>query len=232
MIITNNCHINIISVHNKGDSTLCYSSLATVYKQWDKEVKQNRRKTNSFLKRSLRRSHPVSGISGLPMLRCMVLTEEKGVAAGLVEEEEEDTGGVGDICGAATSAAQTLGSREQKRRGLAFRIRQRSRPVCWVPWGDESAWHFCGARPVLGRSGCIMLQLAGGYCREAETHGCELGCCSNCHWLQFTSSKQTALRLLEFWQEYSVNSAAVKWCWPIKNTLNPLAAFLEECLFS
>lgn len=62
----------------------------------------------------------MSEISGLPMLRCMVLTEEEGVAAGLVEEEEEDTEVVEDICGAATSAARTLGSREQKRRGLAF----------------------------------------------------------------------------------------------------------------
>lgn len=65
----------------------------------------------------------MSEISGLPMLRCMVLTEEKGVAAGLVEEEgeeEEDTEVVEDICGAATSAARTLGSREQKRRSLAF----------------------------------------------------------------------------------------------------------------
>lgn len=96
----------------------------------------------------------------------MVLTEERGVAAGLVEEEEE-ADGEEDICAAATSAAWTLGSRKQKERGLAFGIRQRSRPVFRVPRGNESAWHFCRARPVLGCSGCITLQLAWGCCREA-----------------------------------------------------------------
>lgn len=159
----------LFSVHNKQASftiaLFCFGiCVRTMRKGAHKpEWKKN---TNSFWKRSLRRSHPVSEISGLPMLRCMVLTEEKGVAAGLVEEEE-DTEVAEDICGAAASAARTLGSREQKRRGLAFWVRQRSRPVCWVPWGDESAWHFCRARPVLGCSGCITLQPAGGCCREA-----------------------------------------------------------------
>lgn len=62
----------------------------------------------------------MSANSGFPMLSCMVLTEERGVAAGLVEEEEEDADGVQDICVSATSAAWTLGSRKQKERGLAF----------------------------------------------------------------------------------------------------------------
>lgn len=84
-------------------------------------MKMEGKNTNSLSKRSLRRSHPVSANSGFPRLSRMVLTEEKGVAAGLVvEEEEEDTDGVEDICAAATSAAWTLGSRKQKERGLAF----------------------------------------------------------------------------------------------------------------
>lgn len=63
----------------------------------------------------------MSANSGFPMLSRMVLTEERGVAAGLVEEEEEeDADGVQDICVSATSAAWTLGSRKQKERGLAF----------------------------------------------------------------------------------------------------------------
>lgn len=60
----------------------------------------------------------MSANSGFPMLSRMVLTEEMGVAAGLVEEEDAD--GVEDICAAATSAAWTLGTRKQKERGLAF----------------------------------------------------------------------------------------------------------------
>lgn len=63
----------------------------------------------------------MSANSGFPMLSRMVLTEEMGVAAGLVEEEEEeDADGVEDICAAATSAAWTLGTRKQQERGLAF----------------------------------------------------------------------------------------------------------------
>lgn len=61
--------------------------------------------------------------SGLPILSRVVPTEEKGAAAGLVEEEggvEEDAEVVEDICAAATSAAWTLGSSKQKGRGLAF----------------------------------------------------------------------------------------------------------------
>lgn len=160
----------LFSIHNKQASfnTALFSfSICVQTMRKGARKPESKKNTNSFSKRSLRRSHPVSEISGLPMLRCMVLTEEEGVAAGLVEEEEEDTEVVEDICGAATSAARTLGSREQKRRGLAFWVRQRSRPVCWVPWGDESAWHFCRARPVLGCSGCITHQPAGGCCREA-----------------------------------------------------------------
>lgn len=164
---------SLFSVHNKQASfsitLFCFGICVQTMRKGQRKP-ESKKNTNSFSKRSLRRSHPVSEISGLPMLRCMVLTEEKGVAAGLVEEEgeeEEDTEVVEDICGAATSAARTLGSREQKRRSLAFWVRQRSRPVCWVPWGDESAWHFCRARPVLGCSGCITLQPAGGCCREA-----------------------------------------------------------------
>lgn len=75
----------------------------------------------------------MSANSGFPILSGKVLPEERGVAAGLVEEEEdadgaaalveeeeEDADGVEDICAAATSAAWTVGSRKQKERGLAF----------------------------------------------------------------------------------------------------------------
>jgi len=56
--------------------------------------------TNSLSNKSLMRSHPVSGNSGLPIFLGRVLGRGRGKGAGLVEE--------GSICGvwaAATSAA-------------------------------------------------------------------------------------------------------------------------------
>lgn len=99
------------------------------------------------------RSHPVSVNSGLPMLLHMALGE--GMGGGLVEEEEEE--GICAGWAAATSAAWTLGSREQKGGGLALWRRPCSRPVLHVPPGGESA-RLCGAGPGLGCSGYITLQ--------------------------------------------------------------------------
>lgn len=188
----------------------------TSRKQESETFQTGGKNTNSLSKRSLSRSHPVSANSGFPMLSGVVLTEERGVAAGLVEEEE-DADGVEDICAAATSAAWTLGSRKQKERGLAFWMRQPSRPVCWVPRGDESAWHFCRARPVLGRSGRITLQLAWGCCREAQTHGCELACCrSFLDFCWYPQNKQPPGVWNPGRNTVAVNSAAVKWYFLIK----------------
>lgn len=106
------------------------------------------------------RSHPVSVNSGPPMLLHMALGE--GMGGGLVEEEEEE--GICAGWAAATSAAWTLGSREQKGGGLALWRRPCSRPVLHVPPGGESA-RLCGAGPGLGCSGYITLQLA-----EREKH--------------------------------------------------------------
>lgn len=121
------------------------------------------------------RSHPVSGNSGLPKL----LGEGMGAGAGLVEEEEEE-GGICAGWAAATSAAWTLGSRKQKEGGLALWMRPCSRPVLSAARGAESACRLCRAKPVLGCSGCITLQLALGCSREAQTHGHELECCTHC----------------------------------------------------
>lgn len=63
-------------------------------------------------KRSLMRSHPVSGNAGWPTWRGAALGEGSGAAAGLVEVEEEE-----GIWAAATSAAKTLGSRKQREGG-------------------------------------------------------------------------------------------------------------------
>lgn len=163
------------------------------------------------------RSHPVSGNSGLLMMLGMVLAEGKGAAAGLVEEEEEEEEGICAGWAAATSAAWTLGSRKQKEGGLALWKRPCSRPVLSVPRGAESAWRPCRARPVLGCSGCITLQLALGCCRGTETHGCGLGCCT--HFLDLSSIlKINSLKAYEILAGCPTqsNSAAVKWCSPIK----------------
>lgn len=121
------------------------------------------------------RPHPVSGNSGLPMMPGTVLEEGKGAAAGLVEEEDV-VDCIRSGWAATASAAWTLGSRKQKDGGLALWKRPCSRPVLGVPRGAESASRLCRARPVSGRSGCIMLQLALGCRRETETHGTRLGC--------------------------------------------------------
>lgn len=143
-----------------------------------KEEKSRRnRNTNSLSKRSLIRSHPVSGNSGLPTLLGMVLGERMGAGAELAEEEEEE--GICAGWAAATSAAWTLGSRKQKEGGLALWMRPCSRPVLSAPSGAESACRLCRAKPVLGCSGCITLQLALGCSKEAETHGHGLGRCTH-----------------------------------------------------
>lgn len=85
------------------------------------------------------RSHPVSGNSGLPKLLGMVLGERMGSGAGLVEEEEEEEEGICAGWAAATSAAWTLGSTEQKEGGLTLWMRPCSRPVLNTPRGAESA---------------------------------------------------------------------------------------------
>lgn len=160
------------------------------------------------------RAHPVSGNSGLPMIVGVLLGEGRGAAAGLAEEE------VDGICAgwaAVTSAAWTLGSKKQKERGLALWTRLCSRPVLNMPRGAESAWRPCRARPVLGCSGCITLQLALGHCRGAQTHGGGLGCCT--HFLNLSSVLKTnsleACKILAGPHRLS-NPAAVKWCSPLK----------------
>ncbi|TNN61496.1 hypothetical protein EYF80_028241 [Liparis tanakae] len=90
-----------------------------------------------------------------------MLGEGMGAGARLVvvvEVEEEEEG----ICAAATSAAWTLGSRRQKEGGPTLWTRARRRPVLSAPRGAESVRHLCGAKFVLGCSGCITLQLASG----------------------------------------------------------------------
>lgn len=95
------------------------------------------------------------------MILGMVLEEGMGAGAELVEEEEEEEGeGICAGWAAATSAAWTLGSRKQKEGGLALWMRPCSRPVLNMPRGAESARRLCRAKPVLGCSGCITLQLA------------------------------------------------------------------------
>lgn len=118
--------------------------------------------THSLSNRSLMRSHPVSGNSGLPMFFGRELGERMGAEAALMEEEEgeEEEAGICAGWAAATSAACTLGSRKQKERGLALWMRPCRRPVLGAPRGAESASGLCGARPGLARSGCITLQLA------------------------------------------------------------------------
>lgn len=105
------------------------------------------------------RSHPVSGNSGLQMFFGRVLGWGTAAGAGLVVEEEEEEG----ICPAATSAASTLGSRKQKKRGMAVWMMPCSGPVLITPpRGLESACRLCRARLFLCCSGWIMLQLAVG----------------------------------------------------------------------
>jgi len=93
-------------------------------------------------------------MSFLPRLFAM-LGEGMGAGARLVEEEEEEE--EEGICAAATSAAWTLGSRRQKEGGPTLWMRARRRPVLSAPRGAESARHLCGAKLVLGCSGCITL---------------------------------------------------------------------------
>lgn len=131
------------------------------------EKQEEIKNTNSLSKRSLIRSHPVSGNSGLPMLLGIVLGEGMGAEAGLVVEEEEE--GIRSGWAAATSAAWTLGSRKQKEGGLALWMRPCSRPVLSVPRGAKSARRLCRVKPVLGCSGFITLQLALGCSRGRNT---------------------------------------------------------------
>lgn len=155
------------------------------------------------------RSHPVSGNSGLPILLGMVLAVGMGAETGLVEEEEEEEGeGICAGWAEATSAAWTLGSRKQKEGGLARWMRPCSRPVLNVPWGDESARRLHRAKPVLGCSGCITLQLASGCSREAETHGGVLGCCN--HGFNLSSILKT--NSLEAHEPLARAAKAVKLC--------------------
>lgn len=158
---------------------VCGSKVKKEYRKSRDRTDKHTISTNLLSKRSMMRSHPVSGNSGPPMLLGKVLGVGMGAGAGLVEEEEEGEG----ICAgwaAATSAAWTLGSRKQKGGGLALWMRPCSRPVLRVPWGAESACRLRRAKPVLDCSGCITLQLALGCSREAETHGHGLGCCTHC----------------------------------------------------
>lgn len=133
--------------------------------------------TNSLSKRSLMRSHPVSGNSG----SAIRLGIELGAGVGLVEEEEEG------IWTAATSAAWTLGSRKQKEGGLTLWMKPCRRPVLSVHRGPESACRVHRMKPVLGLSECITLQLALGCSGGAETHGYEL-------WSSYSILKTNSLK--------------------------------------
>lgn len=173
------------------------------------------------------RSHPVSGNSGLPMLLGM-LGEGMGAGAGLVEEEEEEEEGICAGWAAATSAAWTLGSRKQKEGGLALWMRPCSRPVLSAPRGAESACRLCRAKPVLGCSGCITLQLASGCGRNTWPWVGMLHCLDLSSILKINSLKanETLAGLHRL-----PDSAAVKWCSPIKTHWAHKQTFWEKISF-
>lgn len=148
------------------------------------------------------RSHPVLGNSGLPMFFGRLLDEGIGTGAVLVKEEddddEEEEEGICAGWAAATSAAWTLGSRKQKKGGLARWMKPCSWPVLSVPWGAESASRLCRAKLVLRRSGCITLQLL--MCCNREKHMVTGWDATLAASAQAPSSKPRASRRMKAWQ--------------------------------
>lgn len=213
ILFQNSCWLIICWLPNQ-----LINSLFQTCHRWLRKLENNNKLTNTnFLsKRSLMRSHPVSGNSGLPRLLGMALGERMGAGAGLVEEVEEEEEGICACWAAATSAAWTLGSRKQKEGGLALWMKPCSRPVLRVPRGAESACCLCGAKLVLGCSGCIVLQLASDCSRETETHGHGLGCCTHCLDLSciLKTNSLKANEILAGIHRLSSWTAA-EWCSPI-----------------
>lgn len=146
------------------------------------------------------RSHPVLGNSGFPMFFGRLLDE--GIATGAVlvkeEDDEEEEEGICAGWAAATSAAWTLGSRKQKKGGLARWMKPCSWPVLSVPWGAESASRLCRATLVLRGSGCITLQLL--MCCNREKHMVTGWDATLAASAQAPSSKPRASRRMKAWQ--------------------------------